>query len=404
MTVTIRRLLLGTVGAIAFAVSPAQALTFNLLNRGGAEVGTQARMGFDVAASYWSSVLKTDATINMSIGFGALGGGILAQASSNQLPVFNSQVYSGLRSSATSAADALAVANLQPLGRTLFNGNQVLTMTANALNEARTQYIDTETRVDDDRSFNNQGLSVNTSVLKALGIRQDGNGRFFDYGADDATLTFSNQFNFDFDPRDGIGRNQIDFIGVAIHEIGHALGFVSGVDFYDQFTGPGSLNFNPGGIEGFAVGSVLDLFRYSAPGRIDWSTQNTPYFSIDGGQSQVFGESRFATGLLHGDGRQASHWKDLSPPIGVMDPTVAFGQGTEITALDLVAFDVMGWKVAFDPLANASYKKTSGDALRDYLATAVPEPATWGMMICGIGLVGAALRRKRTNVRVRFAL
>ncbi len=34
-------------------------------------------------------------------------------------------------------------------------------------------------------------------------------------------------------------------------------------------------------------------------------------------------------------------------------------------------------------------------------AGAVPEPASWAMMIAGIGLSGAALRRR--NARVRFA-
>lgn len=38
----------------------------------------------------------------------------------------------------------------------------------------------------------------------------------------------------------------------------------------------------------------------------------------------------------------------------------------------------------------------------DSNVTAVPEPATWGMMIMGFGLVGGAMRR-RQNVRVSFA-
>lgn len=33
----------------------------------------------------------------------------------------------------------------------------------------------------------------------------------------------------------------------------------------------------------------------------------------------------------------------------------------------------------------------------------VPEPATWGMMIAGVGMAGAALRRRRGNRQVRFA-
>ncbi|HEX7753299.1 MAG TPA: FxDxF family PEP-CTERM protein [Novosphingobium sp.] len=34
---------------------------------------------------------------------------------------------------------------------------------------------------------------------------------------------------------------------------------------------------------------------------------------------------------------------------------------------------------------------------------AVPEPATWGLMILGFGLVGGALRRRRQKVSVRYA-
>ena len=34
---------------------------------------------------------------------------------------------------------------------------------------------------------------------------------------------------------------------------------------------------------------------------------------------------------------------------------------------------------------------------------AVPEPATWGMMIMGFGVMGAAMRRRRQQVRVTYA-
>ena len=38
------------------------------------------------------------------------------------------------------------------------------------------------------------------------------------------------------------------------------------------------------------------------------------------------------------------------------------------------------------------------------IAAAVPEPATWGLMIVGFGLVGASLRRRRTGVAASVAL
>ena len=52
----------------------------------------------------------------------------------------------------------------------------------------------------------------------------------------DATITFNSSVSFDFDPSDGITPGTTDIIGVATHEIGHAMGFVSGVDTVDTFT------------------------------------------------------------------------------------------------------------------------------------------------------------------------
>jgi hypothetical protein len=46
---------------------------------------------------------------------------------------------------------------------------------------------------------------------------------------------------------------------------------------------------------------------------------------------------------------------------------------------------------------------TDGTDVLDYVGeisvAAVPEPATWAMMICGLGLVGASLRRQKMSVR-----
>ena len=55
------------------------------------------------------------------------------------------------------------------------------------------------------------------------------------------------------------------------------------------------------------------------------------------------------------------------------------------------------------PLDSAlTYANTSTATIYRQFATAVPEPATWGMMILGFGLVGGSLRRRKT--KVSFAL
>jgi hypothetical protein len=400
------------------AASQAQAVTF-VLNSSintSTTAGSRALQGFQIATAYWSSVLTDNVVVNLNIGFQTLGTGVLAQAGSARSLLSINQAYSALAADRTSALDTTAVANLTAITGTGINlatgPTGSITFRANGFNNgtnATNGYTDLNTRIDNDNSVNNAALSITKASAKALGVTTDVNGAAINYGSADAAITFSDTFSFDFDPTDGIASNSFDFIGVAIHEIGHALGFVSGVDTYDARTAPGqTAAAQLTSLEGFVVGSQLDLFRYGAPGVVDWSTQGTPYFSIDGGASQLFGDSRFSMGRLNGDGQQASHFKDSSigvPQLGNLDPTSGRGQLQEVTALDLGAFDAIGWNLNVDVLQNSGYRYTTASAFAAFAASnpAVPEPSTWALMIAGFGFVGGAMRGQRRRTMISFA-
>ncbi len=385
--------------AIAVAAQPAQAMVIRLTNTGGVTAGSQAETGFKAAAAFWEAALTNNVTVDLNVGYSALGAGIIGSTGSRQLSTTATSIQTQLLANKASALDTLATSHMP----TLTNG--ALKVITSGYKKAATKAgVNTASKVyDTDTSVNNKNIVATSANLKALGYAVAA-------GAD-ASITFSSAFAFDFNPDDGVTAGKMDFIGVAIHEIGHALGFISGVDTYDYYGGPSgpgrSSNIN---LNNYATGSVLDMFRYSSdPGNLvvgtapvlDWSVKTPSYFSVDGGAT-AYGGAYFSTGAYNGDGRQASHWKDAASgatQLGLMDPTISYGQRGTITALDLAAFDAIGWNTSVNVVSNAGYTylSTTNAVYRAAIAN-VPEPASWAMMIAGFGMVGGALRRRRVAV------
>lgn len=357
--VSLTRVVLPALALLSLA-GTSRALTFNFTPTAG--TSQQAIDGFTAAGARWSALFTDNVTINLTIGFNALSAGVLAQASSTQNNYTYTNVRNALINDANSATDAAAIAQLPNRnGGTSFGLMMNRTTdNPNGANSA-TPFLDTT-------GANTTEVRMSNANAKALGLRA-GNA-----AGQDASITFSTLFSWDFDPSNGITAGLYDFIGIATHEIGHSLGFISGVDILD---GNGS-GFTS---DDFTFVSTLDLFRRSAlsvanggNNTIDWAADSRDkYFSLDGGTTNL---GLFSNGRNFGDGQQASHWKD-NLGLGVMDPTAGTGELLTITARDIQAFDAIGWTQT--------------------VSTTAPEPGTLALALLGVPVAVALRRRKRSS-------
>ena len=350
---------------------PAAALTYNFTavgnladmiagNQGVIQqtLGNQVAQGFQDAGDMWSNLLSDPVTANVDIDFrNDLGAGVLGATNNITASGSYSAVRLALIADALSADDATAVANLQPGA-----GLEFLTNRRSDGAVIRANNTDAYANV----------LDVPRLNLKALGLIAGNDA------STDGEISFSSLFSWDFDHTNPITPG-FDFVGVAAHELGHLMGYFSGVDIVDLISNPNGPFKNTdlnGGLPGigdattFRVFSVLDLYRYSAASLaassqpssgavLDLAYGDTPYFSLNAGATNL---GRFSTGSSNGDGRQASHWQD-SLGLRLMDPTAASGEFLTISNLDIRSMDAIGWNLA---------------------SLAVPEPSTLALAAAGL--------------------
>ncbi len=212
---------------------------------------------------------------------------------------------------------------------------------------------------------NASGGFSSSAMLRELGVISpvaDPAGEMSQFGPPPST-GFNSAFTYDFDPSNGITPGTLDFEGLAVHEIGHVLGFTSRV---------GVTELSPGSAPQV---SPLDIFRFR-PGATE-STFGTALRILSSGGTQVFfagsPELALSTGRQDGsggDGFQAAHWKDSSfvgTPIGIMDPAQANGERSVITDNDVRAFDLMGYQPRVStgtaPAINSVKASLSGDVV-----------------------------------------
>lgn len=291
---------------------------------------------FTQAGQMWSDKIADNITIRLSIGFAPLPIQTIGQTSIGYYAVgapTYTELKAALAAHATSADDLTSLSHMQ-------SGSSYSRL-INHTSEDAGLHVD---------SMDWVGLTL--SNARALGFN------ISNPSAIDGSIVFNSLHNFDL-THDSIDAGAYDFVGAAVHEIGHVLGFVSGVDDID--TGDGSelgSNFSS---------NMIDLFRYSVeslaagPGYLDYAADlRAKYFSIDGGATAI---AAFSTGVVYGDGNQASHWKD-NLGLGIMDPTASLGEKLGISATDLRMVDVLGYSLV------------------------VPEPATGLVLSVGMAVFG----------------
>ena len=321
----------GLISAAALFPVGSQAALFNLNDVTPGGMDPFALQAFQDAVAIWQGIISDNIEVNLDIRFDGnnfdgspMGATTLGSAARSFITPTYTAVRGALVGEATpSSLDTTAIANLQ--------AGPFLTFETN-------NHTTSAVFTDNNNSRNNEFLDVNTANAKALGLFPAA------HPVTDGFIAFNTAFSWDFDQSDGVGGGLQDFVGVTVHEIGHVLGFRSGVDEVDRGHGAGpNAPEDQNGLENV---TVLDLFRYSAAGQMDMATGGAPYFSIDGGTTNL---ALFSTGRHNGDGQQGSHWKD-NLGIGLFDPTAnPPGQINVLSQLDIDAIDVIGYDLVPEP-------------------------------------------------------
>lgn len=341
------------VGSFNIAINPGATLALN----------TDALAAFNRAAAQWAAFITDPITVNIDADLAPL-----------------------LPTNVIGSADSVLLWEEFDLAR-----NAMVADSAGEFDDGIVAHLPTNAQFsglipnEDEGVAEGEAFGLNGQILatkanfKAMGFT----GLDTEFGATDGTITFSTNFSFDYDNSDGVTPGTVDFETVAAHEIGHVLGFISIVDTVDQMLEDGDTDAIPA--------TPIDLFSFAAdlPGYNPSDTSEfttfprllTPGYAriidqiypADDSDAEIpLSEASFTVGgVVSGDGRQASHWKDNNLTgtfIGMMDPTLANGDVWQITDSDLRALDLIGYDIV------------------------VPEPTTLILLVGGLPLL---LKQKR---------
>ena len=312
------------------------------------QANAQAMAAFERAAATWENLITSEITVVVDVDFGTTrfgtpySPGVLGSTSGG---IFYTPSYSDVRNRLVAHASESAESTLYA---SLPAGNSGVPTDAG-----------TKTQMDME--------SPQARALGAIAAHADPNDTTGNDRLGRApSIGFNSSFPFDFDPSNGISAGQTDFDAVAVHEMGHLLGFVSEVGLLDLDP---SWTLRP---------TLWDLFRFR-PGTTLSTFSTAQRVLTTGGEHRYFDgtpELRLSTGNpagQGGDGRQASHWKDDSfgtGYVGIMDPTIGSGVRRQMTDNDRRAINFMGYNLGALPAAPANDNFVNAVTLQGATGTA----------------------------------
>ena len=323
--------------------------TYQTATDGSSSVSSEQMKTFEMAGRIWSKHLKDDVTVNIHVG------------SSDQLP---NNVIGG------------ALPGIGAVTGPKDFANRLINDQTSADDATSTSNFSTGAVVND-LTIDNRTVPLTAANGKALGL-VSANAESLD-----GVILMSDLTNLAWN-QDGSTENDIgwtypnssssttyslNFLSVALHEIGHVLGFVSVIDDEHWF----ATVVDPQREEELREHNVsssyahilslqglidlrldegrqmpLDFFRYTTESAQQSKNNLTPksgaYFSVDGGLTVL--DKMSSAKHSGGDGYQASHWTSSKNGSRVMAPTLSLDQNNHIAVQDLRAFDVIGWDLA----------------------------------------------------------
>ncbi|MBO3457213.1 NF038122 family metalloprotease [Aetokthonos hydrillicola Thurmond2011] len=333
------------VSGIMGAGSSAQALQFNFTYAPGTRL--EQMLGYEMAGRYWSNYLADDVTLNIfieptnTLPTNVIGGAIPGVTSQN----FNT-VYQRLQADATSSSDRTAL-------NTVYN--QCDKSLISLLQSQCTGYNSlTTTRVSGLSDLEVQSgvkkINLTRANAKALGIIGANDTGYDGYILVSNLGNISRPLSWNYfsatNSSNIIPTGTLDFFSVAVHELTHTLGFISGIDspeYADLLTKRSFITSD----DMSKYTYLMDMFRLSQNSnfwnRPDISIGQDTMLSLDGGMTKL-GNMSSGSGKFGGDGSQGSHWKKDGTYDGIMESGLGAG-GTRklVTNNDLTVLDALGW-------------------------------------------------------------